>query len=170
MDPRLRTIILAAGAAVVFIAWYLYWGTAAVQVPRTFARIRAGVEAQSAGEVFDQLHPDYSIPANWPAQVAEHGDLVSTTQLRALAQLGLQSVLRSHNDDPLVMSYDIHRFEVLGDGTVRVDVSIQFGTRSGHEATLIEPPLVHKHFILARASSIFPALSIKSHEPLSARE
>jgi hypothetical protein len=168
MDARLRKILLLTGAAAAFIAWYLYWGSPGVQAPRTFARIRAGIEEGSAGLVFDQLHPDYSIRASWPNQLAEYGDLVSPGALRPLAQQGLQMVLRSHADDPLVMGYDLHRIEVLGDGTVRVEVSIQFSTRSGRAISIVDPPLVHKHFILSRASSIFPALYIKSHEALTA--
>ncbi len=168
MAPRLRRILIALVAAVAFIAWYLYWGSPSVQAPRTFARIRAGIEEGSAGQVFDQLHPDYSIKACWPNQVADYGDLVSPGALRPLAQQGLNMVLRSHGDDPLVMAYDIHRIEALADGTVLVDVSIQFSTRSGRTAPIIDPPLVHKHFILSRSSRIFPALSIKSHEALTA--
>jgi hypothetical protein len=168
MNARLRKILLLTGAAAAFIAWYLYWGSPGVQAPRTFARIRAGIEEGSAGLVFDQLHPDYSIRASWPNQLAEYGDLVSPGALRPLAQQGLQMVLRSHADDPLVMGYDLHRIEVLGDGTVRVEVSIQFSTRSGRAISIVDPPLVHKHFILSRASSIFPALYIKSHEALTA--
>lgn len=168
MDPRRRKILLAAIAAAAFIAWYLYWGSPGVQAPRTFARIREGIEEGRAGLVFDQLHPDYSIKASWPNQVAEYGDLVSPGALRPLAQQGLHMVLRSHAEDPLVMGYEIHRIEPLPDGTVRVDVSIRFSTRSGRTVDLVDPPLVHKHFILSRASAIFPALYIKSHEALTA--
>jgi hypothetical protein len=168
MDPRLRKILLGAVAAVAFIAWYLYWCSPSVQAPRTFARIRTGIEEGRAGLVFDQLHPDYSIKASWPNQLAEYGDLVSPGALRPLAQQGLQMVLRAHGEDPLVMGYELHRIEALADGTVQVDVSIHFSTRSGRAVDIVDPPLVHKHFILSRASAIFPALYIKSHEALTA--
>jgi hypothetical protein len=168
MEPRLRRILLATVAAVAFIAWYLYWGSAGVQAPRTFARIRAGIEEGRAGLVFDQLHPDYSIKDSWPNQIAEYADLVSPGALRPLAQQGLQSVLSMHADDPLVMGYDIHRIETLADGSVQVEVSIHFSTRSGHAVPIVDPPLVHKRFILSRASRIFPALYIRSHEALTA--
>jgi hypothetical protein len=168
VDPRLRRIVLALAAAVAFIAWYLYWCSPGVQAPRTFARIRAGIEEGRAGMVIDQLHPDYSIKASWPNQIAEYGDLVSPGALRPLAQQGLQMVLSAHADDPLVMSCDLHRIAVLADGTVQVEVSIQFSTRSGRAVSIVDPPLVHKRFILSRASSIFPALYIKSHEALTA--
>jgi hypothetical protein len=168
VDPRRRTILLVLVAAAAFIVWYLYWCSPGVQAPRTFARIRAGIEEGRAGLVIDQLHPDYSVAACWPNQFAEYGDLVNLGALRTLAQQGLQMVLRTHADDPLLMSYDLHRIEVLADGTVQVEVSIQFATRSGHTVAIVEPPLVHKRFILSRASSIFPALYIKSHEALAA--
>jgi hypothetical protein len=163
-DPRLRRYLPALVAAVAFVAWYLYWCSPRVQAPRTFARIRAGIEEGSAGAVIDQLHPGYSIKDSWPNQLADYGDLVSPGALRAFAQQGLNMMLRAHADDPLLMSYDLHRIEALADGTVQVDASIQFSTRSGRALSLIDPPLVHKRFILSRASSIFLALSIKSHE------
>ena len=161
-------LLLTLGLGAAFIAWYLYWSSPGVQIPKTFARIREGVNESRANLIIDQLHPEYSIKRCWPNLLAEYGDLAAPGQLLLLARQGLQIVLRSHADDPLVMTYDIHRITDRGDGTYEVDVSMQLSTRSGHAVSIVDPPIVHKRFILARASSIFPALYIKSHEPLSA--
>jgi hypothetical protein len=163
-----QRLIIASCATLAFICWYWYWSSASIQVPRTFTRIREGVNESRSGLIMDQLHPDYSIKECWPTVFAEYGGLASPGGFRLLAQQGVQLLLRSHADDPVVMSYDLHKIAVQPDGTVLVDVSIQFSTRSGQVLGLVDPPLTHKHFTLARSSAIFPALSIVSHEPFTA--
>lgn len=163
-----QRLIIALGAMLVFMGWYWYWSSPSVQVPRTFTRIREGVNESRAGLILDQLHPDYSVKDCWPNLFNDYGGLATPGGFRLLAQQGVQLLLRSHADDPVVMSFDLHKITAQPDGSVQVDVSIQFSTRSGNSLRLIDPPLVHKHFVLARASSIFPALYIASHEPLTA--
>jgi hypothetical protein len=167
MSPRLRQLLVLAVAAAVLCGWWLYLRSPDVQVPRTFARIKQAVDGARGGMLVDQLHPSYSIKACWPGLVGDLGIEPSEDQLRAFAQTGIQMTLRGHADDPLVLTYEIHRIEPQDDGTVAAEVTIQIGTRSGQHAPEFEPHLVHQRFVLERSSFPFPALYIKSHKPFT---
>jgi hypothetical protein len=167
MTPRLRQALIAGLAAAILLGWWLYLRSPSVQVPRTFARIKQAVDGARAGMLVDQLHPDYSVKACWPGLGGDLGIEPSNEQLLMFARQGIQVVLQSHADDPLVLSYEIHRITAQDDGSVVAEVTIQISTRSGQRTLDIEPPLVHQRFVLERASAIFPALYIKSHKPFS---
>ena len=59
-------LLLTLGLGAAFIAWYFYWSSPGVQIPKTFARIREGVNESRANLIIDQLHPEYSIKRCWP--------------------------------------------------------------------------------------------------------
>ncbi len=160
-------MIILAVVAVVLGGWWLYLRSPNVQVPRTFARIKQAVDGAHAGMLLDQLHPDYSIKKCWPGLTGDLGIEPSEEQLRAFAQAGIQATLQGHNDDPLVLTYEIHRIEPQDDGSVAAEVTVQISTRSGQHAPEFEPHLVHQRFVLERSGFLFPALYIKSHKPFT---
>jgi hypothetical protein len=163
MTPaRLRLLIIAA-AAVLAVAWFLWWSSTAVQADRLFTRLKLAIEQGSAGGVLGNLHRDYDFKASWPNQIGnEAGDLVNNNALRLLVMRGLVGLFQLQSADPFVFRYTLAGVEPQDDGTVAAFVTIDLSTTAGHRPLVFTPPLTNQRFVLAR-DGWWPALYVKGH-------
>jgi len=144
MDRR-RLAISAALAVIALLGWWLWWRTAGVQVPRTFARLEAALEGGDAAGTLAVLHADYDLRGQFSSLVGESDDPRRTV-------LGLLfAVYQLQREDPFVFDHELGPVEVQDDGSAVVRAAIHLSSRSGQLPFAIDPAL-RRVFVLRRTS------------------
>jgi hypothetical protein len=164
MARKPRLIVLAVIAAIA-LGYFLYWRTAGVQAPRLFNRIKVAVETGNALGIVDQLHPGYQVSKQWPGLFDDLGGDPTNDRNRALVTQGLMLLFRQQQNNPFVMTYELHTVEPQDDGTVAATVSVTLATTSGPMPIAMEPLLRHR-FVLQQDGWLTGRLYIKAHAPI----
>ena len=152
--------LLIAGLVglVVLVIWDQRRRAPEVQVPATFARLATAVADHDAAGVMVTVDVGYDFAATWPTifPVPE--------QARATAQRYLGLAFLQQREQPVTMNWTLHAMQVLPDGSVQAEVSLQ--VRGGLFTTAI-PPLTRHRFRLVRSSPITGRYRIREHAPFA---
>ncbi|HYE05511.1 MAG TPA: hypothetical protein VEL07_08265 [Planctomycetota bacterium] len=162
---RMRWIAVAV-AALALLAWWMWWRSAAVQAPRTFAALAQALADGDASRVLGRVHDDYDFRARWPDLFG--GDDFGVREPRKLAFFGLRQVLEQHRDDPIRCAWEIHAIDAQDDGGFAVVATLRFSTAGGGGIKAgPSGPLERHRFILAR-EGWSAALFFLAHDPIAA--
>ncbi len=156
----MKRLLLSAGLVllVLVVIWDQRRRAPEVQVPATFARLAAAVADHDAAGVMASVDLGYDFAATWPAIFP------APEQARATAQRYLALAFLQQREQPVTMTWTLHGMQVLPDGSVQAEVSLQV---SGGLFTTAIPPLTRHRFHLVRSSPLTGRYRIRDHAPFA---